>query len=269
MKVCYLSTIDKKELGYQEAQRAVCKLLGGQEIELKEALKQLSVEKLIIEPLHFSKAQNLSLASQKKVLVQVTSDEESDVRLLYKLEPIELGGISVEFGPSPVMQVLKVSEDFGEKYSALAVLGEIQEPHDAVAVLCCNVDDSTGEELGWTMETLMENGAKDVFFTPIQMKKNRPAVMVSVVCQKGEEDKFCNLLFKHTSTIGVRWNYFERAVMQRSKGVAATPWGEIEVKHCRYGEIEKTTVEYESAKKTAQKFGCSVRDVLRYPLKNQ
>lgn len=132
-----------------------------------------------------------------------------------------------------------------------------------VALLECNLDDSTGEQLAFAMEILFNAGALDVYFTPITMKKNRPAVMLSVICHPEAREEMCKLMFIHTSTIGVRHRIWDRTVMHREKGIADTKLGQIEVKHCSYKGIEKTTVEFESAKKIALEHNLTLEEVYR------
>lgn len=88
--------------------------------------------------------------------------------------------------------------------------------------------------------------------------------MLNVLCGKGEEQKFAKILMQDTSTIGVRWNYFDRAVMQREAVTVKSPWGELKGKRCSFEGISKTTIEYESAKKAAREYGCPVGRILRY-----
>lgn len=82
---------------------------------------------------------------------------------------------------------------------------------DKVLEICCNIDDMTGEELGFAMDLLFEEGALDVFYIPIQMKKNRPGILLNVICKVSDKDKFITLILKNTSTRGVRFTEYERA----------------------------------------------------------
>lgn len=229
-----------------------------------ELLQSLRVEKVVFAPLEVAGTENLQQAIDFCALVKM-GERASDPKLFALFQELAKAGIQLCFAErSPAMCPLQAKEAQVEGCSALIVLGEGMEASDTVAVLCCNVDDSTGEELGWAMEQLLAAGARDVFFTPIQMKKNRPATMVTVVCTPGQEQMFCRLLMKHTSTIGVRWNYFERAVMRRSFRTVQSPWGELQLKCCRYDDVEKVSVEYESAKQAALRCGCSVGEILRW-----
>lgn len=265
MKTAFFLKGKKSRLGAQECRKVLEKLIGKKIDSLAEGLKTLSVKKIFIEPLCFGELTALQRAAELGVEVCVSAGEEDDAEMLEELEKIRKSGIEVEFiQKTEPVKVLLAEEEVGETFSALIVIGEEPQTEGKVALLSCNIDDSTGEELGWAMEKLLEEGAKDVFFIPIQMKKNRPAVMLNVLCQKGEEKKFAKILMQDTSTIGVRWNYFDRAVMQREAVTVESPWGELKGKRCSFEGISKTTIEYESAKKAAREYGCPVGRILRY-----
>lgn len=264
MKTAFFLKGEKSRLGVQECRKVLEKLIGKKIDSLAEGLKNLSVKKIFIEPLCFGELTALQRAAELGVEVCVSAGEADDAGMLEEIVKIRQSGIEVEFTQrTEAVKVILAEEEIGETFSALVVIGE--EPQtEQVALLSCNIDDSTGEELGWAMEKLLEEGAKDVFFIPIQMKKNRPAVMLNVLCGKGEEQKFAKILMQDTSTIGVRWNYFDRAVMQREAVTVKSPWGELKGKRCSFEGISKTTIEYESAKKAAREFGCPVGRILRY-----
>lgn len=264
MKTAFFLKGKKSRLGAQECRKVLEKLIGKKIDSLAEGLKTLSVKKIFIELLCFGELAALQRAAELGVEVCVSAGEADDAGMLEEIEKIRQSGIEVEFTQkTEPVKVLLAEEKVGETFSALVVIGE--EPQtEQVALLSCNIDDSTGEELGWAMEKLLEEGAKDVFFIPIQMKKNRPAVMLNVLCGKGEEQKFAKILMQNTSTIGVRWNYFDRAVMQREAVTVKSPWGELKGKRCSFEGISKTTIEYESAKKAAREYGCPVGRILRY-----
>ena len=123
------------------------------------------------------------------------------------------------------------------------------------------IDDSTGEQLSFLSEALFEKGALDVYFTPIYMKKNRPAFQLTVLCNEENQSSIATLIFRHSGTIGMRVKQTDRIIMERKQGVVNTKYGEIEVKQCRYGDVEKTTVEYEAAKKAAKQHDVSIAEI--------
>ena len=94
-----------------------------------------------------------------------------------------------------------------------------------VCKLETNIDDSTGEVLGHVMELLMSHGAKDVHYIPVMMKKNRPAYLLNVLCDEEKRKELETIIFKETSTIGIRRTYMERTVLQRTFETISTPLG--------------------------------------------
>ena len=132
------------------------------------------------------------------------------------------------------------------------------ETEDEIWVLETNLDDCTGEMMGLTMELLLAAGARDVNYTPIYMKKNRPAYQLDVICDDTTRETLENIIFAETTTIGIRRCRMERTVMKREFATIATEYGDATVKICRHGEIEKIYPEYESAAVIAEKSGMPV-----------
>ena len=108
---------------------------------------------------------------------------------------------------------------------------------DNIWKLESNIDDSTGEALGYAMERLLEAGARDVYYTPVYMKKNRPAYQLNVICDEESTALMEEIIFRETTTIGIRKMKMQRAVMQREICRVETSLGMAEVKVCRAGEI--------------------------------
>jgi len=96
-----------------------------------------------------------------------------------------------------------------------------------VAQLECNIDDMTAEALGYVLEQLLAHGALDAWFTPITMKKGRPATLLSLLCRVGDVDEYCDWLLRETSTLGVRWHLCDRRIAQRTSDQVETPWGPV------------------------------------------
>lgn len=133
---------------------------------------------------------------------------------------------------------------------------EQQEGYEDMAVgLETNIDDSNGEALGLVMDKLMAAGAKDVYFTPVFMKKNRPAYMLGVICSPADADCMERIIFQHTSSIGIRRQLFLRHVMQRTSREFSIDGISVRAKLCRYGDIEKCYPEYSSIKLIQEKKG--------------
>lgn len=115
-------------------------------------------------------------------------------------------------------------------------------------VLESNIDDCTGEALGFVMEMLLGAGALDVWYTPAFMKKNRPAYVVSVLCKAGDVERMEELVLVHTTTIGIRRYPVERTILAREKRNIQTVYGEAKVKVCSYKEHVFYYPEYEDVK---------------------
>lgn len=124
-----------------------------------------------------------------------------------------------------------------------------------------NLDDQTGEGLGYVMDRLLDAGAYDVFFTPIQMKKNRPATKLTVLGNPAAKPELTKLILSETSTIGVRYQTWHRTIMKRRFTTVETPYGSVQLKVATYDELTKKTPEYVDCAKLAQQFHIPFRTV--------
>lgn len=136
-----------------------------------------------------------------------------------------------------------------------------EEPAGELWMLESNIDDCSGEVLGYTMECLMEAGARDVFFTPIYMKKNRPAYKLSVLCSEEQIRRMDAILFRETTTIGVRRYRVQRDILERRSEEVQTPYGTAKVKVCTLEGQEVRYPEYESVKKLAKEQGVAYKEI--------
>ena len=171
-----------------------------------------------------------------------------------------------EFGDMPVMTISAIgygmgSKDFEEANCVRVMLGETGRGTDEIVELNCNIDDMTGEELGYAFEKLLTAGARDVFSTPITMKKNRPGILLSVLCSPSEKDSLIRAIFKYTTTIGIRRIPMQRSVLSRRTERIITPYGEAAVKIVRNGRAEYIYPEYESVRKISDGSGLPFQDV--------
>ena len=133
---------------------------------------------------------------------------------------------------------------------------------DRVAVLETNLDDCTGEIIGAFGETALAAGALDVFHTPVQMKKNRPGVLLTVLCAEADADKFSEMILRETTAFGVRKTLAERRKLRREFTEVATPQGKVTVKIGRLGgKVVQAAPEFESAKKLAAQAGVPVKRI--------
>ncbi|KZT89968.1 nickel pincer cofactor biosynthesis protein LarC [uncultured Lactobacillus sp.] len=126
------------------------------------------------------------------------------------------------------------------------------ETKDHVILLETNVDDETGESFGRAMQIFMHEGALDVFFTPIQMKKNRPGIKLSVIVSRQDVDRFTNLIFRNTKAIGVRYQEINRYIMHRSFETVELNGEKIRIKVASYQDVEKKAPEYEDCVKASK-----------------
>ncbi|MDX1952430.1 MAG: nickel pincer cofactor biosynthesis protein LarC [Verrucomicrobiota bacterium] len=133
---------------------------------------------------------------------------------------------------------------------------------DNVTLIETNLDDLPAEMLGSFMETSMEAGALDVFYTPIQMKKNRPGVLLSLLCESSEADRFSELILKETSTFGVRRTIYERRKLRRESRLVKTRYGEVEIKLGTLdGKVIQASPEFRSCQQVAQQSGLPFKQV--------
>jgi len=147
-----------------------------------------------------------------------------------------------------------------------------EQPHDwqtdTVAVLETNLDDINAELLGQFVETAFGLGALDVFHTPIQMKKNRPGVLLTVLCAEVAADQFTALMLRETSSFGVRRYNAERRKLAREFTTVRTPYGEVSVKVGRLdGKILQAAPEFESCKKLASETKVPLKDIYSAAIK--
>ena len=137
------------------------------------------------------------------------------------------------------------------------------ESADTVWRLESNLDDCSGEVLGFVMDELFAAGAKDVYYTPIYMKKNRPAVQINIICREADIEKLQNVLFRNTTTIGVRRCRMERTVLPREIQQIDTPYGRVQVKVCRIGEEVRAYPEYASVSELCKTHNMSFQEAWR------
>lgn len=179
----------------------------------------------------------------------------------------------------PNMKLHKTSYGFGTKEFPVVnglrlMLGETEEccshadcgrghHENRVIVMETNIDDGTGEMAGYVMEKLLENGALDVFYTPIYMKKNRPAMLLSVLSDREHAQALEEIILRETTTLGIRKYEAGRSCMRRHTTTKETPYGPVRVKVCDHGDIHKETLEYDDIAAIARKTHRPYREILR------
>lgn len=174
------------------------------------------------------------------------------------------------FGSLPAMAIDKVgygvgSRNLPDRPNLLRVLiGQEQgkAPEETVVILESNLDDANPEWLGFLMERLFEAGALDVFFLPGYMKKNRPAVLVQVMGKPRQKDQLLDILFSESTTLGVRFQYTQRRILERSSAEMDSPWGVMKVKKVfRPDGSFHLLPEFEECRRIAKEKGIPLKEV--------
>ena len=191
-----------------------------------------------------------------------------------------LAEFSLEFGPMRGLAAEKIGVGVGSRehqtrpnvLRAILAAGAESGGHDwesdTIAVLETNLDDANPEILGCFMETALAAGALDVFHAPIQMKKNRPAVLFSVLCAAGEADKFSAMILRQTSAFGVRRTLADRRKLRREFRTVQTPHGPVTVKlGFLDGAVAQAAPEFESCKKLAAEKNLPVAEIYHAAMK--
>ena len=133
---------------------------------------------------------------------------------------------------------------------------------DTVTVIETNLDDINAEHLGHFIETTLGAGALDVFHTPIQMKKNRPGVLLTVLCAEADADRFSELILRETTALGIRRHAVDRRKLRREVATVETSLGQVRVKLGRLnGEVVQAAPEYESCREVAAQAGVPLKEV--------
>ncbi|MDR1936612.1 MAG: nickel pincer cofactor biosynthesis protein LarC [Candidatus Accumulibacter sp.] len=181
------------------------------------------------------------------------------------------------FCPMPPLRVEKIgygmgAKDFAAANCLRAFWGESADEtpapgsHDAVAELCCNLDDMSGEAIGHAAQTLLKEGALDVFTTPVQMKKGRPGVLLTCLCAPAEAGRFAALMLKHTTSFGVRESLCSRHILARQVAERQTRLGPVRVKSGEGYGVVRRKPEYEDVAAAAERNGLSfveANDILK------
>ncbi len=179
-------------------------------------------------------------------------------------------GFARSFGSLPAMVIEKVgygvgSRNLTDRPNLLRILigqeqGAVNE--ETVVILESNLDDTNPEWLGFLMERLFEAGALDVVFSPGYMKKNRPAALVHVMARPHDKDQLMDILFSESTTLGVRFHYTQRRILERSSAEVDSPWGRMKVKKVlRPDGSFQLLPEFEECRRIAKEKGIPLRDL--------
>ena len=172
---------------------------------------------------------------------------------------------ATKFGDMPVMKTKAIGYGMGKKDFEMAncvraMLGETADDVSRVSELCCNIDDMTAEEIGFATETILAAGALEVFTVSTGMKKSRPGILLEVMCREEDRDRMIELIFLHTTTLGVREQFSRRYTMIRSIKTIKTPYGDVRKKVSTGYGISREKYEYEDLASIARKQGISIRE---------
>ena len=198
--------------------------------------------------------------------------------------------IKTEFNKQPIMTAQKTGygmgkKDFPQANCVRSFLGDdwngqrrrddentgnMQDSKDRAAIernsvitLSCNIDDMTGEALGFAADVLRDAGALDVFITPIQMKKNRPGQMLTCLCRPEQADGMAGLMLKHTTSWGIRRQYYDRYVLERHTEDWDSPYGMIRVRCGEGYGVKKWKPEYEDVAHAAETYHVSIQEIIQ------
>ena len=171
-----------------------------------------------------------------------------------------------EFKEMPVMRTAAIGYGMGKKDFERAncvrvLLGETEENGSEVTELSCNLDDMTPEALGFVQEILFAAGALEVYTIPIGMKKSRPGILLTCMCRCNDKEKMVSLIFKHTTTLGIRESISKRYTLTRTIKEHETPYGVVREKVSEGYGVCRGKLEYEDIAKIARENGMSLEEV--------
>lgn len=239
-------------------------------------MEELAPEQVVVSPIHVGSGQVRCAHGVLPVPAPATAYLLRDVpiyggsirgELCTPTGAALLKHFATKFGDMPVMATRAIGYGMGKKDFEAAncvrvLLGETADNGDTVAELSCNIDDMTGEAVGFAMDALFAAGALEVYTVPAGMKKSRPGILLCVMCREEDRDKMVRLLFKHTTTLGVRERISRRYTLKRSVETAGTPLGPVRKKVSTGYGVRREKYEYEDIAELARTHELSIREVL-------
>lgn len=181
----------------------------------------------------------------------------------FEIQKIGIGAGKRQYECSGILRAMIISEST-EQAKGRNPKAENQETKDTIIKMETNIDDCSGEVLGFVMERLMKAGARDVHYVPVFMKKNRPAWVLNVICKEEDMETLQNIIFEETTTIGIRYSRMERTILPRETRTLPTPWGEVQVKVCTLNGKEQLYPEYESVAQLSREKEIPFAEIYRY-----
>ncbi len=171
-----------------------------------------------------------------------------------------------DFGDMPAMTLDRVgygmgTKDFPWANCVRALLGQTREAPESAVELCCNLDDMTGEAIGFAVQHLRRAGALDAWTQAIQMKKDRPGTLLCCLCPPEREGEFAALMLKHTTTIGVRCQTLRRYTLAREAVTLDTPYGPVRAKRSHGHGVDRIKPEFDDLMEIAEREGMAVGEI--------
>jgi uncharacterized protein (TIGR00299 family) protein len=245
-------------------------------------LEALKIEQIISSPLHVGSGTFTCAHGTYPVPGPATAEilkgvpiysKEIEGELVTPTGAAIIAMLANGFGNLPAMKVERVGYGAGTRTypkfpNALrAILGQTEEAADntptTVMVIEANIDDLNAQVFGHLMEKALEAGALDVFYTPVQMKKNRPGVLVTLLCRTEDRARMSDLIFRETTTLGVRYREERREVLRREHVTVETAYGAIRIKVARAtdGHVVNYAPEFDDCRAAAERHQTPIRDV--------
>ena len=243
------------------------------------ALEMLNVDRVVASPLNVGSGSVRSAHGVYPVPAPATLWLLRDTPLYAGPQRAELvtptgallvTGYATDYGPVPAMRLKRVgygagTRDFPDAPNVLRVLigeSDADAPSHSVAVVEAEIDDMNPQIFGVLMERLLAEGALDVFYTPIQMKKNRPGTLLTLIAAPGARERLTATIFRETTTIGVRYRETMRECLDRETMIVGTPFGDVRFKVARRsGELLNASPEFDDCARIARERDVPVKDV--------
>ena len=187
-----------------------------------------------------------------------------------------LSSYASEFGPVPAMKVRQVGYGAGDRDPAdtpnvlRVMVGESAATHatEQIVVIECEIDDMNPQIFGAVMERLYDGGALEVYFAPVQMKKNRPGTLLTILSEPTKQQDMLGIVFRETTTIGARYHTVTRERLSRKTVSIETPLGPVRFKLATYeGEVVNASPEFDDCQRIASERGVAVKEVQTVALK--
>ena len=246
------------------------------------ALEALRVERVICSPIHVGSGSFTCAHGRYPVPGPATAEllrgvpsysKEIEGELTTPTGAAIAASLTADFRSMPLMRIERVGYGAGTrdlpKFPNVlrAILGEVAADADAtpetVTVIEATIDDLSGEVFGHLMARALDAGALEIFYIPVQMKKNRPGVLLTLLCRNSDRDRMAHLIFTETTTVGIRYREESRRILIRRKEVVNTPYGPITVKVSSDtdGTIINRHPEFEECRRAAEAHDVALRVV--------